>query len=115
MGSCRLTLSLMCMAATLLFFTMRLNLSFALVCMVQQSPSTPSALSASAGCNGTACGAGGNETATTATDHDISSNWFDPAYNPPPADADGINSSADADGVNSSADGVTQIHQDISG
>ena len=35
MGSCRLTLSLMCLCGTLTFFLMRLNLSFALVCMVR--------------------------------------------------------------------------------
>ena len=36
-GSCRLTLSLMCLCGTLIFFLMRLNLSFALVCMVRPS------------------------------------------------------------------------------
>lgn len=34
--SCRLNLALMCCAATLAFFLMRLNLSFALVCMVRE-------------------------------------------------------------------------------
>ena len=43
MGSCRLTLALMCLAGTLAFFLMRLNLSFALVCMVS-SPSAPAAV-----------------------------------------------------------------------
>ena len=32
--SCRLSLSLMCLAATFAFFLMRLNLSFAIVCMI---------------------------------------------------------------------------------
>ena len=36
-GSCRLNLALMCLAATLAFFLMRLNLSFALVCMVRET------------------------------------------------------------------------------
>lgn len=35
-GSCRLNLALMCLAATFAFFLMRLNLSFAIVCMVRQ-------------------------------------------------------------------------------
>ena len=34
-NSCRLSLSLMCLAATLGFFLMRLNLSFAIVCMIK--------------------------------------------------------------------------------
>ncbi len=34
-NSCRLNLALMCLAATLNFFLMRLNLSFALICMVR--------------------------------------------------------------------------------
>ena len=34
--SCRLNLALMCCAATLAFFLMRLNLSFSLVCMVRE-------------------------------------------------------------------------------
>ncbi|KAI9554402.1 hypothetical protein GHT06_019674 [Daphnia sinensis] len=34
--SCRLNLALMCLAATFTFFLMRLNLSFALVCMVRE-------------------------------------------------------------------------------
>lgn len=38
-GSCRLNLALMCLAATFGFFLMRLNLSFALVCMVRQTKS----------------------------------------------------------------------------
>jgi hypothetical protein len=36
LGSCRLNLALMCLVATLAFFLMRLNLSFALVCMVSE-------------------------------------------------------------------------------
>lgn len=39
--SCRLNLALMCLAATLGFFLMRLNLSFALVCMVRQPINRP--------------------------------------------------------------------------
>ena len=34
LGSCRLNLALLCLLATLGFFVMRLNFSFALVCMV---------------------------------------------------------------------------------
>ena len=41
LGSCRLNLALMCLVATLAFFLMRRNLSFALVCMVSEHSQSP--------------------------------------------------------------------------
>jgi hypothetical protein len=66
--SCRLNLALMCCAATLAFFLMRLNLSFALVCMVREIRYT-----AAAATNVTT-----STTVGLGQQHDISSSNRDP-------------------------------------